>query len=127
MKIFEVEAGYLESLRGIATPERGASAAVMETDPVTGQLRPLPPAGKISDVTGVPRTVDVRQASDQRYTFAAGPGPRSRRFRRPTRGGRDRRERRTATNRERRLHGGLKLARDRAATRLMLNVKIIKK
>jgi hypothetical protein len=49
--VFEVEEGWFRSLRSAATPERG--------QPV------VPGAPGIRDVTGVPRTVDVRFGPDQ--------------------------------------------------------------
>lgn len=65
LKIFEIDGDYLENLRGIATPERGTPANLVTTDPATGQVTHLPPAGTIRDIRGVPRTVDVRAAHDQ--------------------------------------------------------------
>jgi hypothetical protein len=62
LMVFEVEEGWLRSLRGIATPEQGLPASV-ETR--TGLRRQLPPAGSLSDVGGLARTVDTRQAADQ--------------------------------------------------------------
>lgn len=50
LKVYEVEAGWLRALRGVATPERGT--------PIESDL-------SIKTVQDVPRTVDVRMAQDQ--------------------------------------------------------------
>ncbi len=66
LKVFEVEAGWLRALRGAAVPEQGRAATVLQLDPATGQpIGPLPRAGALSDVKGLARTVDTRQAVDQ--------------------------------------------------------------
>ena len=68
LKVFEVEEGWFEAARSASTPERGKAAQVLVTDPVTGAQSPLHPPGRapgITDVTGLPRTVDVRFGADQ--------------------------------------------------------------
>ncbi|WP_026532442.1 hypothetical protein [Arthrobacter sp. H41] len=66
LRMFEIEEGWIRSLRGIATPERGHPVRVNELDPVTrAPIAELPPGGSISDVEGLARTVDLYQATDQ--------------------------------------------------------------
>ncbi len=68
LKVFEVEEGWFEALRGVSTPEQGRAARLVVTDPATGAETPLDPSGEapgISDVTGLPRIVDTRYGLDQ--------------------------------------------------------------
>jgi hypothetical protein len=68
LKVFEIEEGWIRSLRGIATPERGRPARINELDPLVLHPSPiaeLPPGGSISDVQGLACNVDITDAADQ--------------------------------------------------------------
>jgi hypothetical protein len=67
LKVFEVEEGWFQSLRGVSTPEQGKAAALLTPGPGGTQV-PLHAPGQapgISDVTGLPRIVDTRYGIDQ--------------------------------------------------------------
>lgn len=68
LKVFEVEEGWFQSLRGVSTPEQGHAARLIVEDPVTKVRTPLHAPGEapgITDVERVPRIVDTRDGVDQ--------------------------------------------------------------
>jgi len=65
LKVFEVEEGWFRAVRGVSTPEQGVGARLNEVDAAGAVIRPAPQAGGISDVRGLPRTVDTRYGEDQ--------------------------------------------------------------
>ena len=68
LKMFEIDAGYLRNLRSVTTPEQGLPAMLVEVGPDGLPLpgaQPMPTRGRITDVQGVARYVDTRQAADQ--------------------------------------------------------------
>lgn len=67
LKVFEVEEGWFRALRSQAVPERGVPAPVAGRPPGAppGQATPLPRPPGLREVTGRPRTVDVRFGHDQ--------------------------------------------------------------
>ncbi|MFD0278928.1 hypothetical protein ACFVHB_34165 [Kitasatospora sp. NPDC127111] len=67
LKVFEVEEGWFRALRSHAVPERGVPATLTARPPgapVT-EGTPLPRPPGLREVTGRPRTVDVRFGQDQ--------------------------------------------------------------